>query len=312
MSNNGLIPPTPVPSPYSSGAYAVPAVGVTNTLVTGTVPPLATNYNNDGCYFVKKGEAVEGPLISTVEIFSSDLSKMGIIDIDSAQGYMTLGTGANPSTGGAPALGLTLNSGPTGIIATIGDITIPKQPSLFLSGQVATVPTTSQVFDEVFNPPTGVQLVNITGPIVSANYPNGWLTDSPNDGTIITTFTGGTSGSFNVPVSGLYMFQVSIMMAPETVSTGGSAGGAFSLQVTVNIASAPFDPVGGVVIGQGIPLSSEDTVSYYCWNAYIPFVAGQLYNLTWRMLAGGGVYLPPNLINNIPYSDLKVQLIKIG
>jgi hypothetical protein len=95
-------------------------------------------------------------------------------------------------------------------------------------------------------------------------------------------------------------------------SAGGSASGAFSLQITVNVASPPNDPIGGLVIGQSTPLSSEDTRSYYSWNSYIPLVAGELYNLTWRMLNGGGVYLPPNLINNLPYSDLKLQLIKIG
>jgi hypothetical protein len=311
MSNNGLIAPTPVPSPYSSTPYAVPAVGATNTIISGTIPPLATNYNNDGCYFIKKGsEPISNPLVSPVQIFSEDLSKMAGIQVDDEEGFMALSTGANPNTGGAPALGMTLNSGPTGVIVSIGDITIPKQPSLLLQGQISGVETSSFVFDEVFHPPTGVQLVNILGPDPTTDYPNGWLTDTPNDGTI---FSSGGSAPFDIPKSGLYMIQATIMMAPATVSAGGSADGAFSLQITVNNFATPFSPVGGIVIGQPTPLSAnEDQPSYYSWNSYIPLVEGQLYALTVRMLNGGGVFLPPNPINNIKYSDLKIQIIKIG
>jgi hypothetical protein len=310
MSNdNGLIAPSPDIPIFSSTPYATRGPSITNTQISGIIPPNTTNYNNDGCYFIKKGEAIDGPLISPVEIFTSDLSNSAEIVVNSSpanyNGSITLITGENVN--GPPMVGMTLRtSGENEATIEIGDNV--QDNKLLIAGSSGL----SQVFDGVYNPPTGVELINIIGPSPSDNYPNGWLTTSPNSGTIVSSFTGGTAGSFNVPKTGLYMLQATIMMAPETVSAGGSADGAFSLQITVNVASPPLNPVGGVVIGQPTPLSSEDTVSYYSWNSYIPLVAGELYNLTWRMLNGGGVYLPPNLINNLPYSDLKLQLIKIG
>lgn len=306
MSNdNGLIGPSSVPSPYSSTPYATPAVGATNNIISGTIPPLATNYNNDGCYFLKKGDPLDGPLISPVEIFSSDLSTSAEIVVNSAPagyvGSMTLISGGNSF--GPPTTGMTIRtSGPTESIIEIGNNS--QTNKLMIAGSSSL----SQVFDGIYNPPIGLELVNIIGPSPSANYPNGWLVSSPNDGTIISSFTGGTAGSFNVPKNGLYMLQATITMAPATTSSGP-----FSIQITVNIASPPLTPVGGLVIGQSTPLSADpDTRSYYSWNAYIPLTAGQLYNLTWRMLDGAGVFLPPNLINNLPYSDLRLSLIKIG
>jgi hypothetical protein len=304
-NNNGLIPASSVPSVYSSTPYATPAPSVVNNIVSGTIPPLATNYNNDGCYFIKKGEPIDGPLISQVNILSADLSSTARITVTGNsdlpyKGAITLNSGAN-------------NSGPSQVILTgrtagqttsqieIGDNA--QTNNLLIAGPSGL----SQVFDGVYNPPVGVELINITGPFVSTNYPNGWLTSSPNDGSITGSFTGGTANSFNVPVTGLYMLQATIKMAPETTSSS-----AFSLQITVNTVPSPFTPIGGLVIGQSTPLSSDDTNSFYCWNCYIPLVSGELYNLTWRMLSGGGVFLPPNLVNNLPYSDLKLQLIKIG
>ena len=311
MSNNGLIPPSPDIPISSSTPYASTLPSITNTTISGTICPLATNYNNDGCYFIKKGEAIEGPLISTVQVFSSDLSKIGEIDVDNANGSMSISSGANPITSAPPRLGLNLASGASGIIATVGDASIVGSPTLQLSANVSGSRTFSRVFDEVFNPPTGVELVNILGPTVTPDYPNGWLTDSPNDGTLFGT---AGSGAFDVPSTGLYMFQVTIRMCPGQTSTGGASGGAFFQQITINNFATPFVAVGGVVIGEAFPLSSSIAQpSYYSWNSYVPLVAGELYTLTVRMLAGSGVYLPPNLIDAFyPFADLKCSLIKIG
>jgi hypothetical protein len=271
-------------------------------------PPAYANVQTP--YYLTKSDKLTNDLISPVSVLSADLSKTATISVDNEDGFIALSTGSNPNTGGPPRLGLILNSGADGVVAIVGDSTIASTPTLELRGQIDAVPTTSQVYDEVFNPPVAGQVVNILGPDPTANYPNGWITDSPNDGTI---FTSGGSAPFDIPKTGYYIIQSSIMMAPATVSAGGSAGGAFSLQITVNNFATPFNPIGGIVIGQPTPLSSnEDQPSYYSWNSYIPLVEGQLYTLTVRMLAGGGVYLPPNPINNIKYSDLKIQLIKVA
>lgn len=271
-------------------------------------PPAYANVQTP--YYLTKSDKIENDLVSPVNILSADLSKTSVIAVDNVNGSIAISPAGNPLVSAPARYGLNLESGASGIVASLGDSTIASTPILELKGQVSGVPTTSQVFDAVYNPPTGVELLNILGPDPTANYPNGWLTDSPNDGQIITS---AGSSPFNVPKTGLYMIQASIMMAPATVSAGGSAGGAFSLQITCNNFAIPYTSVGGVVIGQPTPLSAnEDQPSYYSWNSYIPLVEGQLYTLTVRMLAGGGAYLPPNLINNIRYSDLKIQLIKLG
>jgi len=200
MSDNGLIAPAPVPSPYSSTPYAIPAVGATNTVISGTIPPLATNYNNDGCYFIKKGsEPISNPLVSPVQIFSEDLSKMAGIQVDDEEGFMALSTGANPNSGGAPALGMTLNSGPTGVIITIGDITIPKQPSLILSGQISGVETSSFVYDEVFHPVDAIT----PNPQTQIITPTGF---SPNFGNIRPIFYDATTNKIVVAQTSLIRF----------------------------------------------------------------------------------------------------------
>lgn len=268
-------------------------------------PPAYANFRTP--YYLSKTDKLTNDLISPVEIFTSDLSNSAEIVVNSSpanyNGSITLITGENVN--GPPMVGMTLRtSGENEATIEVGDNV--QDNKLMIAGASGL----SQVFDAVYNPPTGVQVVNILGPDPTDNYPNGWLSDSPADGTI---FSSGGSASFNVPKTGLYMIQSSIMMAPATVSAGGSASGAFSLQITVNTFGTPFNPVGGIVIGQPTPLSAnEDQPSYYSWNSYIPLVEGQLYALTVRMLAGGGTYLPPNPVNNIKYSDLKIQLIKIG
>jgi hypothetical protein len=183
MSNdNGLIPPSPDIPIFSSTPYATRGPSITNTQISGIIPPNTTNYNNDGCYFIKKGsEPISNPLISPVQIFSEDLSKMAGIQVDDEEGFMALSTGANPNSGGAPALGMTLNSGPTGVIVSIGDITIPKQPSLLLQGQISGVETSSFVFDEVFHPVDAIT----PNPQVQVITPTGF---SPNFGNIRPLF----------------------------------------------------------------------------------------------------------------------------
>jgi hypothetical protein len=279
------------------------------------LPPTATYYGGDVAndnYFLRKGQAIPSgqPLVAPVSIKSPDLSKTANINVDNTDGFISLSTGANSVTGGPPRLGLVLNSGSSGIVASVGDSTIASTPTLQLAGQVSGTPTISQVTDPVYNPATAQELVNILGPDPTTNYPNGWLGDSPNDGTI---FSSAGSAAFTVPKTGLYMFQGTASMAPATVSAGGSAGGAFSLQATIHLNANPFTAIGGIVIGQPTPLSANpDYRSYYCWNGYVSLVAGTLYSMDVRMLSGGGTFLPPNLINNDKYADLKFQLIKIA
>jgi hypothetical protein len=279
--------------------------------------PTATYYGGDVAndnYYLRKGQAIPSgqPLVAPVSIKSPNLSKTAAINVDNTDGFISLSTGENTNNEGPPRLGLVLNSGANGVVASIGDSTIESTPALLLEGMISGVSITSEVFDQTFNPPTGVELINLIGPNVTNNYPNGWLLNDPS-GQVVTSFQGGPGQSFSVPKSGLYMLQASILMAPATTSTGGTDAGGFSLQITVNNANSPFPSVGGVVIGQPTPLSSSGPQrSYYSWNSYIPLASGVLYALTVQMLDGVGVTLPPNLINNLPYSDLKIQLIKIG
>jgi hypothetical protein len=202
MSNNGLIPPTPVPSPYSSGAYAIPAVGATNTVISGTIPPLATNYNNDGCYFIKKGEAVDGPLISPVQILSADLSKTAEIEVDNANGSIAISPAGNPLTSSPARYGLNLESGVNGIIATVGDPTLVAEPILRLASSVSGSPNFGRVYDTYYNRPF------IVGPDITGTY----ITDSPVAGTLLSTFD---SNTFFLNNLGFYRFQLDIYMPPN-------------------------------------------------------------------------------------------------
>jgi hypothetical protein len=273
--------------------------------------PTATYYGGDVAndnYYLRKGQAIPSgqTLTSAVLINSEDRSTQAGIYVEgntssTYKGAISLVSGANAS--GPPMV--VLNGRTTGEAAMNFEVGDNAQTNNLM---VAGPNGVSQVFDGIYNPPTGVQLVNLIGPNnESTNYPNGWLLDDPS-GQIVTSFQGGPGQSFSVPKSGLYMLQASILMAPATTSSS-----AFSLQITVNSANSPFPSVGGVVIGQPTPLrSSGPQRSYYSWNSYIPLSSGVLYALTVQMLDGVGVVLPPNLLNNLPYSDLKIQLIKIG
>jgi hypothetical protein len=276
------------------------------------IPPTATYLGgalNDNIY-LRKGQAIPSgqTLTSDVTILAADGSTQGTIrvvgnEIPTYKGAMTLFSGANSSgTGQVILTGRT--TGTNTVQLEVGD---NAQTSRLMIGGASGL---SQVTDPVYNPATAQQLVNIIGPDPTANYPNGWLGDSPNDGTVFST---GGSAAFTVPKTGLYMLQATASMAPATVSAGGSASGAFSLQATIHTAASPFNAVGGVVIGQPTPLSAnEDYRSYYNWIGYVSLTAGTQYSMDIRMLNGGGVYLPPNLINNDKYADLSFQLIKIA
>jgi hypothetical protein len=278
------------------------------------LPPNATYYGGDVAndnYFLRKGQAIPSgsTLVAPVNIASPNLSKTASINVDNTDGFISLSTGANSNTSGPPRLGLILNSGSAGVVASIGDSTIESTPSLLLEGMISGTPVVSEVFDQVFNPPIGIQLVNLIGPGDDPNYPNGWLEGA--GGTILTS--GANTTPFTVPKTGMYMLQGTASMAPATVSTGGSAGGAFSLQATIHLAANPFTAIGGIVVGQPTPLSANaDYRSYYNWTGYVLLTEGINYQMDVRMLSGGGAGLPPNLINNDTYADLKFQLIKIG
>jgi hypothetical protein len=277
--------------------------------------PTATYYGGDVAndnYYLRKGQAIPSgqPLVAPVNIKSEDSLTTATISVDdnSVPSYL----GAIGLNSGSNASGPSLN-------VLTGRTTAATQMNLEIGNnlqtnvlQIAGLQGLSQVNDPIYNPVMPTQLVNLIGPNVSPNYPNGWLLNDPS-GQVVTSFQGGPAQSFNVPKSGLYMLQATILMAPATTSTGGTDAGGFSLQITVNNANSPFPSVGGVVIGQPTPLSSSGPQrSYYSWNSYIPLASGVLYALTVQMLDGAGVTLPPNLINNVPYSDLQIQLIKIG
>lgn len=242
-------------------------------------------------------------LKSVVNVASGDGSTTGTISVvgnetPSYKGALGLNSGANP-------LGPSLN-----IITgrTLGLNTMSVEVgnnSQINTLKIAGASGLSQVNDPVYNPATAQQLVNILGPDITTNYPNGWLASSPNDGTIITS---SGSASFSVSKTGLYMLQGTASMAPTTVSSG-----AFSLQATIHNAASPYDAVGGIVIGQPTPLSAnEDYRSYYCWTGYVSLIAGVAYSMDVRMLSGGGVYLPPAVANNDKYADLSFKLINIA
>ena len=196
-NNNGLIPASSVPSVYSSTPYATPAPSVVNNIVSGTIPPLATNYNNDGCYFIKKGEPIDGPLISQVNILSADLSSTARItvtgDSDSSyKGAITLNSGANNS-GSSQVILTGRTVGPTTAQIEIGDNA--QTNKLLIAGNDGL----SQVYDAFYNRPY------IVGPNITGNY----ITNSPNAGTLFSTFD---SDNFVLNNLGFYRFELNISL----------------------------------------------------------------------------------------------------
>lgn len=179
-----------------------------------TLPGTATFYGGDfeSNIYLRKGDPLPpvSSLVSPVSVASANSSKTGTISVDNTSGFMALSTGANQVTSGAPRLGLTLNSGSAGLVATVGDSSIAGTPTLQVAGQVAGVPTISQVNDPVYNPVTSLKsnvLVNSADASVSAiisvignsvpTYKGGLnLNCGPNaSGPAQTIFTGRTTGA---------------------------------------------------------------------------------------------------------------------
>jgi len=197
--NNGLIPPSPDIPISSSTPYGPTLPSITNTTISGTICPLATNYNNDGCYFIKKGDPITEDLVSPVNILSADLSKSAEIEVDNTNGSIAISPAGNPLIPAPARYGLNLESGASGIIASLGDSTIASTPLLQLKGQVATVPTTSQVFDEVFNPVDAIT----PNPQTQIITPTGF---SPNFGNIRPLFYDATTNKIVVAQTSLIRF----------------------------------------------------------------------------------------------------------
>jgi len=202
---SGLIPPSSVPSPYSSAPYASAPLSVTNQEISGTIPPLATNYNNDGCYFVKVGDPV-GDLVSTVNVYSSDLTKTATIDVENGNGSIVISPAANPGAAAPAREGLTLLSGFNGIVATLGDPTIGASPILQLTSLVDNLPNYGQVFDSYYNKPFNLSVpININ-----------WILSSPSDGILVST---GGSSPIAIPQAGFYLLQLNITMPGNQTGT---------------------------------------------------------------------------------------------
>jgi hypothetical protein len=160
-------------------------------------PPAYANVKTP--YYLTRTDNLTNDLVSPVNILSADLSKSAEIEVDNANGSIVISPAGNPLVPAPPRYGLNLESGATGIIASLGDSTIASTPLLQLKGQVATVPTTSQVFDEVFNPVDAIT----PNPQTQIITPTGF---SPNFGNIRPIFYDATTNKIVVAQTSLIRF----------------------------------------------------------------------------------------------------------
>ena len=255
--------------------------------------------------YLRKGDVIANDLLSPVAIKSPDLSETATITVlnatDAVPGTIAISPGVN---GANPvSLGLQMSSGPGGVVATIGDSTIQTNPTLQIAGRVLGTPIFSRVFDSVYNPPVGAATI-IRGtsydPVGNPNHPGGWLTDSPNPGTLLSS-GGNDPPNILVAKTGLYMIQATLYMAP-----GAIASNTFRNQFTVQLNASPYTPVGGIVVEETALAPKADSLyaAYYNWSAYVPLQAGVQYTLQNRTLSGGGVYFGAN-------SDLVISLVQL-
>jgi hypothetical protein len=161
-------------------------------------------------YYLTRTDNITNNLVSPVSVLSADLSKSGTIDVDNANGSMSLSSGSNTNTGGPPRLGLNLASGASGIIATVGDGSIVGDPTLQLSANVSGTSTFSRVFDEVFNPVDAITSTPQTQVITPVGF-------SPNFGNIRPIFYDVSTNKIVVAQTSLIRFFE--VTTPEATGT---------------------------------------------------------------------------------------------
>ncbi len=199
-------------------AYSAPDPALNN--FNSTLLPEPTHRNPTNSYYLSAGQPISEDLISPVNILSADLSKSASIVVDSANGSIAISPAGNPLTSSPARLGMNLESGASGIIATFGDSTIPTTPTLQLKGQQLGSPITGQVFDSVFNrPPPAIT----PGPAIVHNF----IVNSPAAGTLLGV---GASENFTVTELGWYMFQLTITI-PANNQVSFPAGGGVMLKI---------------------------------------------------------------------------------
>jgi hypothetical protein len=246
-----------------------PALNIFNS----TLLPEPTHRNPTSSYYLTAGQPLSEDLISPVNILSADLSKTASVVVDSANGSIAISPAGNPLTSSPARLGMNLESGPAGVIVSIGDPTIATTPTLQLKGQVAGVPTIGEVFDTVYNPPPTIPASITPGPAITHDF----IVNSPAAGTMITT---GASDSFTLTEVGYYILQLQIFI-PGNQVVSFPTGACAQFRIT--------DPIESQTYG-GVSFTSAEIYSNF--NSMFPTPASEVCAFSFNTLVylGAGTY----------------------